>query len=169
MRTFPFLVFAVCSILVLSSLLVLGSCNARDSSYGMEKGRMYIERKDTVRVPVLVEYALTAEQRAQGLMYRSRLKDGHGMIFVFASEQNLDFWMKNTLIDLSIAYINANGVIIDIQDMDRLSTALVRSARPAKYALEVPRRWFEKKGIAVGDRLAREDLDRLQGLSAERR
>lgn len=75
------------------------------------------------------------------------------MLFIFDQEEYLHFWMKNTYIPLSIAYADALGRIIDIQDMQKLSLDTVSSRRPAKYALEVPQGWFRKKGISEGDRL----------------
>ena len=73
------------------------------------------------RVPVRVEIADTPEERQTGLMGRSALAENAGMLFVFDQEQILSFWMKDTLIPLSIAYIDAEGRIVDIQDMQPLT------------------------------------------------
>jgi uncharacterized protein len=64
-----------------------------------------------------IEVAKTAEQHQYGLMNRNSMPDNNGMLFVFESEQLLSFWMKNTYIDLAIAYIDKNKVIVDIQEM----------------------------------------------------
>ncbi len=87
-------------------------------------------------------------------MYRTALAENRGMLFVFAKEQRLSFWMKNTLIPLSIAYIDAQGRIVDIQDMKPLDDDPPDyvSAEPAKYALEVNRGFFEERGVKVGDK-----------------
>lgn len=100
-----------------------------------------------------VEIAKTHESRAKGLMGRTELADGHGMLFIYDSPQRLVFWMKNTLIPLSIAFFDADKEIINILDMDPpLGSTLVnyRSTAPARYALEVPQGWFEKHGIERG-------------------
>jgi uncharacterized protein len=75
------------------------------------------------------------------------------MLFIFDREQQLSFTMRDTLIPLSIAYIDARGTIIDIQDMQPLDETSHPSAAPAKYALEVNQGFFEAHGIQVGDRL----------------
>ena len=88
-----------------------------------------------------------------GLMNRNSLPDGEGMLFIFENEQFLSFWMKNTTIPLSIAFIASDGRILDIKDMRPLDESSVLSSRPAKYALEVPQGWFDRAGIRTGDRL----------------
>ena len=105
------------------------------------------------RVPVGVEIADTDVERQTGLMGRSALAEDAGMLFVFEGEQTLSFWMKDTLIPLSIAYIDAQGRIVDIQDMQPLDDTLPHyvSAEPARYALEVNQGFFEERGVTVGD------------------
>src|SRR5215213_3589027 len=103
------------------------------------------------RVPVHVEIADTPEERQTGLMGRSALAEEAGMLFVFEQEQILAFWMKDTLIPLSIAYIDAEGRIVDIQDMQPLDETDHLSAEPAQYALEVNQGFFEGRGVMVGD------------------
>ncbi len=105
------------------------------------------------RVPVGVEIADTDVERQTGLMGRSALAEDAGMLFVFEGEQTLSFWMKNTLIPLSIAYIDAQGRIVDIQDMQPLDDTPPHfvSAEPARYALEVNQGFFEERGVTVGD------------------
>lgn len=103
------------------------------------------------RVPVRVEIANTPAERERGLMERTELAEDAGMIFVFDREQILRFWMKNTLIPLSIAYIDSVGRIVDIQDMQPLDENTYPSAEPAQYALEVNQGFFEERGIEVGN------------------
>ena len=98
-----------------------------------------------------VEQAVTTEQRREGLMYRDRLGEREGMLFVFEEERMLTFWMRNTSLPLSIAFIDARGVIVHVADMVPYSEAPVRSRVPARYALEVNRGAFERAGVAVGD------------------
>ena len=103
------------------------------------------------RVPVQVEVADTPEERQQGLMGRTALAEDAGMLFVFDTEQPLSFWMKDTLIPLSIAFIDAEGRIVDIQDMQPLDETPHLSAEPARYALEVNQGFFVERGVMVGD------------------
>ncbi len=103
-----------------------------------------------------VETAKTTEQHQHGLMFRTALPKNNGMLFIFESEQPLNFWMKNTFIDLSIAYIDKNKKIVDIQEMKATSQMMVDvppsypSAKPAMYALEMNKGWFKKNNIKVG-------------------
>jgi uncharacterized membrane protein (UPF0127 family) len=101
----------------------------------------------------LVELARTDAERARGLMERTQLDDGAGMLFVFPADTNGPFWMKNTLIPLSIAFIRADGVIVDIQDMQPQDETLHYPAAPYRYALEVPQGWFGRVGVTVGQRV----------------
>jgi uncharacterized protein len=105
-------------------------------------------------VKVRVEIADNASEHARGLMYRTTLAENRGMLFIFEGEQKPSFWMKNTLIPLSIAFIGSEGRIVDIQDMKPLDDdpPSYVSARPAQYALEVNQGFFEERGVEVGDR-----------------
>lgn len=144
------------SLLVAASLPLL-SCDRRAPS-GMETGELVILRADGRSCRVSVEFARTEAERSLGLMYRTKLAGGEGMLFVFEREEPLHFWMKNTLIPLSIAFIAGNGRIVDIQDMEAGSLETVSSRLPARYALEVPQGWFAKEGIDTGDTLLLQSL-----------
>lgn len=98
-----------------------------------------------------VEVADTDAERQRGLMERTALGENRGMLFVFEDERTLSFWMKNTLIPLSVAYIDSEGRIIDIQDMQPLDETSHPSAEPAQYALEVNQGYFAEHGVEVGD------------------
>jgi uncharacterized membrane protein (UPF0127 family) len=113
---------------------------------------LVIERSAALPVSLRVELALTEEEQAQGLMYRQSLNDGEGMLFVFDGDKLASFWMKNTFIPLSIAYINSDGSILEIHDMRPEDLSLIRSSRSVRYALEVPQGWFGRAGIGPGDR-----------------
>jgi hypothetical protein len=102
-------------------------------------------------VPVQVEIADTAAEWQMGLMGRTALAQDAGMLFVFDQEQLLSFWMKDTLIPLSIAFIDSQGRIVDIQDMQPLDETSHQSAVPAQYALEVNQGFFGERGIMIGD------------------
>jgi len=110
-----------------------------------------IERDGQVITVIKAEIAKTQEERSMGLMYRKSLQDGYGMLFVFDRDDVLSFWMKNTLIPLSIAFITYDGKIIDIKDMYPQDTNSVKSSRSARYALEAPQGWFSRVGVNVGD------------------
>jgi len=100
-----------------------------------------------------VEVVDTDETRARGLMDREELADRHGMLFVFPDSEPRAFWMKNTLIPLSIAYLDEKWTIREIHDMEPLSLEPVPSRAPARYALEVNQGEFDRLGIVVGDRV----------------
>jgi uncharacterized membrane protein (UPF0127 family) len=91
-------------------------------------------------------------------MFRRELAAGAGMLFIFEDDQVRSFWMKNTFIPLSIAYILYDGTIVDIRDMRPGDLSPVHSSRSARYALEVPQGWFASAGIRPGDRLDLETL-----------
>lgn len=107
----------------------------------------------TIRdIRVSAEVADDVDEKTIGLMGRKQLAGGDGMLFVFSRPQSLGFWMKDTLIPLSIAYINGEGVIREIHDMQPLDENGVNSIfQDLVFALEVPQGWFAKNGILAGD------------------
>jgi len=144
------------SLLVLALGLVLSSCQG--------------QALPVVNLPVgsavfRTEVALTPESRETGLMNRAELPENAAMLFVFPDEIPRVFWMKNTLVPLSIAYINKQGLIKEILPMAPLSLAPVASKYSAMYALEVNEGALGRQGVKVGDRL---DLSVLTGLSEAR-
>ena len=104
-------------------------------------------------VEVRVEIADGPFEQQRGLMYRKALGEDRGMLFVYRSEQPLSFWMKNTRIPLSIAYIDSKGRITDILDMKPLDDKPPHyiSSKPVQYALEVNQGFFDERGVKVGD------------------
>ena len=106
------------------------------------------------QVCVLAEVAKTQAQRNRGFMERKNIPAGTGMIFVFERDQILSFCMKNTPHPLSIAYIDSTGTIRDIFDMTPFSLSSVTSTVSVRYALEVPKGWFEENGIKTGDKVS---------------
>ena len=105
-------------------------------------------------VEVEVEVADDMDEMQKGLMGRTALAEEAGMLFVYLEERELSFWMKDTLIPLSIAYMDAEGRIVDIQDMKALDDRPPHyaSAELARYALEVNEGFFDERGVEVGDR-----------------
>jgi uncharacterized membrane protein (UPF0127 family) len=96
------------------------------------------------------EVASTEPQRAQGLMHRRMLPENRGMLFVFPHAAIHGMWMMNTHIPLSVAFLDRDGVIINIADMEPHTRDAHNAARPAKYALEMNQGWFRKRGIQAG-------------------
>ncbi|MDR1388813.1 MAG: DUF192 domain-containing protein [Treponema sp.] len=133
-------------------VLLLINCAASGGKpqTGLEKITITVESAGAL-VPVEVEVARSDKEHQRGLMFRTELADGTGMLFVFDQDQLLGFWMENTLIPLSIAYISYSGEIIDIRDMRPNDRSTVSSSRLVRYALEVPQGWFVRAGIAEGD------------------
>lgn len=101
-------------------------------------------------VPLTVEIASGGEQRYMGLSFRERLDESAGMLFVYPDERPLTFTMRNTLLPLSIAFIDDGLVVREIIDMDVGPGQLFDSDRPARYALEVNQGWFDRNGIEPG-------------------
>jgi uncharacterized membrane protein (UPF0127 family) len=101
-----------------------------------------------------VELANTPEQREIGLMGRTRLDADAGMLFVFEQRGMICFWMRNTLIPLSIAFLADDGTIVDIQDMQPQTLGLHCPRQPVRYTLEVPQGGFRSKGIRLGTRVS---------------
>ncbi|KYG67495.1 hypothetical protein AZI86_06915 [Bdellovibrio bacteriovorus] len=108
---------------------------------------------------LVVEIAETPAQHERGLMFRNKLGENDGMLFIFDGEQTRFFWMKNTFIDLSIGYFDGSGSLIDIQEMKSgkgipdAALASYPSSKPAKYALEMNKGWFSKNKIKLGTKL----------------
>jgi len=98
-----------------------------------------------------IEIAETEKEKQTGLMYRKILDKDSGMLFVFESDRKLSFWMENTYIPLSIAFISSDGVIKEIRDMTPLSLEPIVSKNYARFALEVNKGYFEEKNIIEGD------------------
>ncbi|PKO89445.1 MAG: hypothetical protein CVU18_03835 [Betaproteobacteria bacterium HGW-Betaproteobacteria-12] len=99
------------------------------------------------------EVAATDRNRQTGLMNRQAMPQQRGMLFVFTEENTHCMWMRNTLLPLSVAFIDAEGGIINIEDMQPHSEDNHCARRPARYALEMNRGWFTQRGIAAGAKL----------------
>lgn len=140
------------TMLVLSGLLVL-SCAADGNGQPVKAQKeLPVAELRAGSVTVLVELARSPEEQSVGLMFRKTLEDGKGMLFTYEDDRRLSFWMKNTLIPLSIAYLAADGIIREIYHMEPQSLKAVNSIRSVRYALEVPQGWFDRAGLTIGDR-----------------
>lgn len=100
------------------------------------------------------EVAADLKNRMQGLMGRQAMAPQQGMLFVFPEAARHCMWMKNTLLPLSVAFLDDEGRIINIEDMEPETLGSHCAARPARFALEMNRGWFHGKGIKPGARLA---------------
>ena len=107
-----------------------------------------------------VQVAATPEQRATGLMFRQHLPPSEGMLFVFEQSALQCFWMKNTLLSLTAAFVADDGTIINLADMKPQTTDSHCSIKPVRYVLEMNQGWFSKKGVRAGFKLRGEPFGR---------
>ncbi len=99
------------------------------------------------------EVAATEETREQGLMFREKMAANHGMLFVFPDARRECMWMKNTLMPLSVAFLDDHGVIVNIEEMKAKTLNNHCSLGPIRFALEMNAGWFRQRGFAAGSRL----------------
>ena len=99
------------------------------------------------------QVALTPEERQIGLMRRKDMPQHEGMIFIFEQASQQCFWMKNTLLPLTAAFVADDGTIVNLADMKPQTTESHCSTQPVRYVLEMNKGWFAKKGIKPGSRL----------------
>ena len=102
---------------------------------------------------IVVEIASDPPSQSRGLMFRERLEKDHGMLFVFPTAEQRCFWMKNTPLPLTIAYIDKSGTIVSLADMQPYSLEPHCSIAPAQYALEMEQGWFARHGLGPGTRI----------------
>lgn len=101
-----------------------------------------------------VEVAATPEHRARGLMFRETLARNDGMLFVFEDPGYHSMWMKNTLLPLSVAFVDGDGVILNIADMEPHTLDPHAAAGPARFAIETNKGWFAERRIKPGDKVS---------------
>jgi uncharacterized protein len=130
------------------SLLVLASgAFALEVNKGLSKANVRIGNST-----LTVEIAATVEEQQIGLMNRKTLPENEGMIFVYSPPRPVAFWMKNTLIPLSAAFVAVDGTVVKIAEMEPLDEKTHHAADvPVKYVIEANRGWFKKAGVSVGD------------------
>ncbi len=102
---------------------------------------------------ITAQVALTPQQREIGLMFRKDMPQQEGMIFIFEEASLQCFWMKNTLLPLTAAFVADDGTIVNLADMKPQTTDSHCSTKPVRYVLEMNQGWFAKKGIKAGTRL----------------
>ena len=135
----------------LGSLLLLVSLASR----GQDAPQINLERVKLTSGMHRIDAQISAtpEQRQTGLMFRKEMPQHEGMIFVFDQPAKQCFWMKNTLIPLSAAFVSDDGTIVNIEEMKPLALDTHCSALPVRYVLEMNKGWFSKKGIRAGSKL----------------
>jgi uncharacterized membrane protein (UPF0127 family) len=142
---------ALLVLLPLAASAIPGAARAQDSAQELPTITL-----TTGMHRISAEVARTPEQRAIGLMHRKGMPQHAGMIFVFERPEPLCFWMKNTLIPLSIAFLQDDGTILNIEEMKPQTLNSHCSLRPARFALEMNAGWFSKRGLKPGDKVSGE-------------
>lgn len=134
---------------MLSCVFLLGilSCNKVVHS-DLPQDRLRIDGKE-----ITVEIANQGISRETGLMFRREMPWDHGMLFVFPDAAPRFFWMKNTYIPLSIAFLDEKGRVLNILEMPPLTESNFPSQGSAKYAIEMNKDWFGKNGVKAGDQV----------------
>jgi uncharacterized protein len=102
---------------------------------------------------VRAQVAATPAQRQIGLMFRREMPVHEGMLFVFEAPAPQCFWMRNTLLPLSIAFLRDDGTVVNVEDMEPMTETSHCSAEPVRYALEMNKGWFAKRGLKSGSKL----------------
>ena len=142
-------------IFVFALFFSLGAHAAPNDAAEAAKTKFKIERLHLGKKTVFVEMADDYEKREQGLMFRTSLANDRGMLFVFDTDNVLNFWMKNTLIPLSIGYFNKDKKLVKIHEMipaiaGEAMPKTYGSIQPCMYALEMPKGWFAANKIEPG-------------------
>jgi hypothetical protein len=139
-----------------AALVLLAGCEDAAPVAGPGVGTPQRLPTATIRVgdvPLEVEVADAEEEHRKGMMFRRRLEPDEAMLFVFAGERDLAFHMRNCYVDLDLAYIAADGRILEIARLYAHRRERVYSREPARFALEVPAGWLADHGIREGDRV----------------
>ncbi len=99
---------------------------------------------------IRAEVAISDEERARGLMFREKMGTNEGMVFRFPEARKVCMWMKNTLLPLSVAFLDEDGRIINIEDMQPQTLDAHCGSKPARYALEMNQGWFKQRNVKPG-------------------
>ena len=133
--------------------LMLATCNA---VFAQDAPQLNLPRVNLAAgmFQIDAQVAQTPSQRAIGLMHRKEMPTHEGMLFVFEQPSQQCFWMKNTLIPLTAAFLADDGRIVNLADMKPQTTDSHCSAQPVRYVLEMNQGWFAKRGLKAGSRLS---------------
>lgn len=126
------------------------------ASFAQDTPQMDLPRVKLTAGMYLVDtqVAATPQQRATGLMFRRQMPQSEGMLFVFEQASEQCFWMKNTLLPLTAAFVADDGTIVNLADMKPQTTESHCSEKPVRFVLEMNRGWFAQKGIKAGFKLS---------------
>ncbi len=138
-----------------AALLLVVAAGLCSTSFAQSKAQPILPAvKLTAGIHIITaEVAASPQSRMVGLMHRERLAPNHGMLFVFDTKSPQCFWMRNTLVALTIAFIDDDGTIVQLENMAPQSDDSHCSQKPVRYALEMEQGWFAKRGLAAGTRL----------------
>ena len=137
--------------LLLSTLALVGST----ALFAQDTPQLDLQRTtlNAGMYQITAQVALTPQQRQIGLMHRKDMPQPEGMLFIFEEPSVQCFWMKNTLLPLTAAFVADDGTIVNLADMKPQTTDSHCSTKPVRYVLEMNQGWFAKKGIKAGTRL----------------
>ncbi|MDP6504228.1 MAG: DUF192 domain-containing protein [Planctomycetota bacterium] len=147
----------LCLTSLISSLLALAGCSDKEAKpKSVKDGKP--QKLEAVEMSiggkkVDIEIAGTVDEKAKGLMYRDSMEQNHGMLFVYPEDKKMSYYMYNCRFPLDIAFISADGTILQIEQMVPREYLPTRSKKEARYALEMNKGWFEANGVKVGDKL----------------
>lgn len=145
---------AACAAFTFATVATSGVAHAQQMPPGAKQPGEFPRVKLTAGMFVIdAAVAANDADREQGLMYRTQLAPNEGMLFVFGENAVHCFWMKNTLIPLSIAFMRADGTVTDIDEMDAETTNNHCPRNNGTYALEMSKGWFTSKGIKPGTKI----------------
>ncbi|HEY5477793.1 MAG TPA: DUF192 domain-containing protein [Tepidiformaceae bacterium] len=135
--------------------LVLAGCGGKSPSPTVTSwpSRTVAVRNGTASTTLTVELATTLREREQGLMFRQSLSDSQGMLFLFPADGAGGFWMANTYVPLTIAYLAADGTVLEMRDGKPLDQTILTPRQPYRDVLEVSQGWFDRHGLGVGSQV----------------
>jgi len=140
-------VLAVAAAILVATALLLGTCGSGDN---ISRQALTIVAANGTTARLQVEIADTPQERARGMMGRTDVPLDTGMLFVI-DPPGRGFWMKDTPVELTVAFIAECGEILDFADLEPFSEQIKNTDKPYRFALEVDRGWFERNGITAGD------------------
>ncbi len=133
--------------------VVIGGCDKRDGGTAVRPGARLQFEMGSRTVDARVVFERTTRQLGLMFVEPEELPEDEGMLFVYPTAERLGFWMKNTVTPLSIAYIDEDGTILQVEDMKPKDERSVRSKHKICYALEMHQGWFERAGFGVGKKI----------------
>lgn len=140
-------------LMVVLFVFIIGFFFSVCAAFAQTKNTLPVKKLNAGMHVIQAEVAATPESRTTGLMYRKSLAPNHGMLFVFEQANVQCFWMRNTFIPLSIAFLLDDGTIVNIADMTPQSDQSHCSEKPVRLALEMEQGWFASRGMIAGKKI----------------